>query len=238
MKTTKVIILILVVILVFTGCTQLNLKPQTTEVSEIIDFTDKMIATPKPDNVNALFNLNNNKWSGGVFRLLYITNVSYNPMSGAKIEAENEWLSNQFQRAEKVKMFYTEITKIISDISKEDVGKDNSAVYFPVAKELNRLSQSTANKKILLIHSDLMENTTGMSFYDKQTLSLLKTNSDSIKKYFESQMELKKMDGIKIYLIYQPINIREDEDYKVVSNFYKNLFESKGAEVEITASLN
>ena len=238
MKDTYIIITIFAVMLLFLGCTELNIKPQTIDISEIVDFTDPLIAKPNPDEAISLFNLNNNKWSGGNFRLLYITNVSYNPMFEARIEAENEWLSNKFQRAEKVKKFNSEINKIVSGLSKEVVGKDNSSVYFPIAKELNRLSQSSATTKVMLIYSDLMQNTVEMSFYDKQKFNLLKTNPDLIKKYFDSQTELKNLSGIKIYLIYQPANTTADENYRIVSSFYKNLFESKGAEVEITANVN
>ena len=175
---------------------------------------------------------------GVYFCLLYITNVSYNPSYETNIEPENQWLSNQFQRNEKINNFYANINKIINDSSNETIGKDNSAVYFPIAEELNRLSQSKATTKEMFIYSDLMENTNEFSFYDKITFELLKDKPDKIKNYFESQITLSNLNGIKIFLIYQPTNTKQDEDYKVVSNFYENLFQSKGAKVEITANVN
>jgi len=238
MKTKDLIIIALAVILIVTGCSRINLKTKTIEISAIVDITDPFIAKPKPEEIISLFNLNNDKWNGADFRLLYISNVSYNPMFGAKIAPENEWLSNQFQRAEKVKKFTTEITNIISNTASETIGKDNSAVYFPIAKELNRLNQSKATTKVLLIYSDLMENTDELSFYNKWTFEQLKTNPDAIQQYFESQMKMENLNGIKVYLIYQSTNTKKDEDYKVVSGFYKNWLESKGATVEITANLN
>ena len=238
MKTTYSIIIVLTAMLLLAGCTKINFKPQTTEVSEIVDITDPLIAKPKPDDSVALFNLNNNIWEGGVFRLMYITNVSYNPMFETKIDAENEWLGNKFQRAIKVKKFYSDINQIISGATMQETCKDNSAVYFPIASELNRLSQSTADKKFLLVYSDLMENTSTMSFYDSKNLELIKTNPDKIKQYFDSQMKLSNLSGITVYLIYQPKNTMDDEQYRIVSNFYENLLESKGAVVQITASIN
>ena len=239
MKTVHVIsIAVLVIIILFTACSKLNTKPKTIEISAIVDITDPLIAKPKPEEAISVFNLNNDKWKGADFRLLYITNVSYNPMFEAKIESENEWLSNQFQRAEKVKKFHTEITKIISNTTTKTVGKDNSAVYFPIAKELNKLSLSKSTTKTILIYSDLMENTDELSFYNKWTFEQIKTKPDAIQQFFESQLKLSDLNGIKIYLIYQPTNTKQDEDYKVVSGFYKNWLESKGAMVEITANLN
>ena len=57
-----------------------------------------------------------------------------------------------------------------------------------MAKELNRLSQSTEDKKFLLVYSDLMENTDEISFYDSKNLDSIKTNPEKIKQYFDSQI--------------------------------------------------
>ena len=83
-----------------------------------------------------------------------------------------------------------------------------------------------------------MENTDEMSFYDKEKFALLKTNPNMIKKYFDSQVLLASLQGININIIFQPNGISENEQFQVVSEFYKNLFESKGAKVEITANIN
>jgi len=131
-----------------------------------------------------------------------------------------------------------DINIIISNSETESVGKDNSAVYFTIAKELNRLSHSKTTTKLMLVYSDLMENTPGMSFYDSDTFTKIKSAPNTIQHYFESQQKLTNLNGIKVYLIYQPENTKQDEDYKVVSGFYKNWLESKGAIVEISANLN
>jgi hypothetical protein len=217
------------------ACTSQNLV--ISEVVVLRDITDKQLAQPNVDEILSLFNLEN-KWNGGIFRFTDLTNVSYNQTVEIKLQARNEWLSNELDRDKEIKQFKNNISETISNSEKEAVGKDNSSVYFPIAKELNRLSQSTSTKKVLLVYSDLMENTAEMSFYDNQNYSLLKTNPGSIRKYFDSQFRLNNLSEIKIYLVYQPLNIGEDEIYKVVSGFYKNLFESKGAEVEITAGIN
>jgi len=238
MKTTYVIIAACIAILLLTACTNLGFKAQTTAVSEIVDITDPLVAKPKPNNAISLFDLNNNMWSGGDFRLLYVTNVSYNPMFEAKIESENQWLSNKFQRTDKIKTFYANIQTIVSNTATQVVGKDNSAVYFPIANELNKLGQSTASEKYLIVYSDLMENTSTLSFYNKEIFNVLKTKPEEIKRYFDSQMKLSNLSGITIYLIYQPINAMDDEKYRIISGFYKTLFESKGAIVEIMATVN
>jgi hypothetical protein len=238
MKTTFTIVSIIAGIFILAGCARFNNTSDTTEVVVIRDITDSMTAIPNADEISTLVNLNKELWNGAKFRHVNLTDVSINKIHETSIDSENEWLGNKFKRRENVKAFYSEITRIVSDASKEKIGKNNSSLYLPIAKELNRLSQSTAGKRVLLIYSDLMENTDEMSFYENNEFNLLKTNPDSVKRYFDSQMVLKNIDGLKIYLVFQPLNIKEDEIYKVVADFYKNLFESKGATVEITASIN
>jgi hypothetical protein len=154
------------------------------------------------------------------------------------INAENHWLGNEFDREKKVKDFYAQITQILTNLEKETNGKDNSSIYIPIANELNRLSQNTALKRILLVYSDLMENTEELSFYNKSKFSLLQSDPDTIQKYFLAEVPLQKLNGITIYLIYQPSDPKTDEEYQIISGFYKKLFESKGATVLITANIN
>ena len=54
---------------------------------------------------------------------------------------------------------------------------------------------------------------------------------------WEAQSKLPTLAGITVYLIYQPKDANDDAVYHVVSNFYKQLLESKGATVRIEANL-
>ena len=235
MKRIITVIIAVTAIALMVACT--SQSPEITEVVVLRDITDRHLAQPNADEILTLFNPKN-KWDGRVFHFTDLTNVSYNQAIDVKLEAKNEWLSNELDRDKEIKQFKNKVSEIIVDNEKETVGKDNSSAYFPIAKELNRLSQSSSTEKILLIYSDLMENTREMSFYDKGRLNLLKTNPDRVKKYFDSQIELRNLIGIKIYIIFQPNEIKEDEQFKAVSGFYKTLLESKGAQVEIAASIS
>jgi len=210
----------------------------STDITVMRDITDTQISQPKLADISTLLNLDNSKWDGAFFRFVDITDVSYNHISETKIDPENQWLGNELDREKKVKQFYIDINQILTNAGTEKVGKVNSSIYKPIATELNRLSQSPSQKRFLLIYSDLEENTDKLSFYDKKTINLLRTDQDSIRKYFEALSPLKNLTGIKVYLIYQPKNNEADDQYQLIASFYKTLLESKGATVEITANIN
>jgi hypothetical protein len=234
MKRIIIALAVVAVIFLIADCT--SQSPVITEVSVLRDITDRHLVQPDADGILSLFSLQS-RWNGGVLHFSDLTDVSFNQAKEVRLEARNEWLSNEIDRDKEIKGFKSSIAEIITSNGKKSTGKDNSSVYFPIAKELNRLNQSSSTRKVLLIYSDLMENTDEMSFYDERKFNLLKADPDSVKGYFDSQVELKTLNGIRIYIIFQPNGIEEDNQFKAVSGFYKKLLEGKGAEVEISASI-
>jgi hypothetical protein len=210
--------------------------PPITDISVFRDITDKHLAQPKADEILSLLDFSGDrKWNGAAFRFSDLTDVSFNRVSEASIENANQWLSNEIERDKEIQKFKDDVSKTIS--TNEPIGKEHSSVYFPIASELTYLSQSRADRKILLVYSDLMENDLDISLYSKQELELLNTNLDSLKGIFEKRKALSSLQGIEVYFIYQPNNAVEDKDYRLVSDFYRSLLESKGAIVHISANL-
>lgn len=235
MKTTITILLLSTAVFI-TACS-ITPKPVTTEVIALRDITEPHLVQPKAEDILPLYEFDKNQWNGGVFSFSDITQVSFNRAEQVSIDTEPEWLSNRFQREKKVKTFQEGIESILTKAGQTPVGKNNSSVYFPIAGALNALSQSSAERKYLLLYTDLMENEPGLSFYRKGKLRELDTDSDSLRIVFENQIMLSPLKGITIYLLYTPADPVQDEQYKIVSKFYKNLFEDKGAAVKVTPNI-
>jgi hypothetical protein len=235
MKTT-ILILLFSIAIVITACT--TSQTSTTEVAVFRDITDQFTLHPKADDILGLYDFDKSKWNGGIFHFSDITQVSLNISEETKLQSENQWLSNEFQREERIKLFQKSITDILTNAEQTPVGKNNSSVYFPIATELNRLAQSKSEKKYLLIYSDLMENTADVSFYNKNTIEQIKTDPEAVRKQFEQLQALLNLNGIRIYFIYQPIDTESDKAFTIVSGFYKKLLEDKGATVTISANIN
>ena len=235
----KTVIIILVILLasIATGFYTYQ-SPITTEMSVLRDITDMHLAQPGTNEVSKLFDLSGeNMWNGVLFRFSNVSDVSYNQTSETKIEAVNKWLSNEIERSKQIKQFQNELSQIITDGAGDRTGKDYSSVYLPLARELKKLSESKGQKKIFLVFSDLMQNDFDVSLYDKKEFELIQSNPDSLKQLFEKQEPMPVLTGIQIYLVYQPENAEKDKRYRIVSEFYKNLFEEKGATVHIQANL-
>ena len=210
--------------------------PVTTEVTLLRDITDPVMSAPSSNEIFSLFDFSNKeKWNGAVFRFLDITDVSLNSVSQISIPPENKWLSNEPERDRQIRKFEDSLNSIVSNT--ENVGKMHSSVYIPLSRELARLSQSKSQERILIVYSDLMENNPGLSFYRSNEFSILENNPDSIRKTFERWQPLPPLSGIEIDIVYHPKDVSTDAAFKVVSAFYKNMLEQKGARVTISANL-
>ncbi len=213
-------------------------EPGTTEVSVFRDLTEKHLSQPSDKEIIDVYQLHENRWKGGIFRFSNVTDVSFNQWQEVNIDPVNQWLSNELERRQQVKKFEDTISFIISSSDKDSIGKEYSSVYFPIVAELNRLSQSKSETKKLLVYSDLMENELDVSLYAKGVFDLLRSNPDSLESIFEKKQPLSDLKGIEVYFIYQPADVKKDKEFRIVSAFYKELFEEKEATVFIKANLN
>lgn len=230
MKTTITILLLSTAIAAVMAYT----APQAeiTEISVLGDITDSMLAQPKAEEILPLFGTS--LWNGRIFRYRNISDVDYNRARQISLESEQMWFSNSLMREKKVENFRKEAETILAG-AKDSSGRSHTSAYIPIAMELNLLAKSKAQKRILLVFSDLMENGTGISFYGKP--EIIKNHADSLMKYFEEVMPLEPLDGIAVYLIYEPQDNQDSERFRAVSEFYRTMLESKGAEVIIGANL-
>ena len=235
MKTTIIIILLSIAILLI-GCTTTN-QSITTNTVVLMDVTDKFLSRPVASDILQLYGFDKNQYNGGVFQLSDLTKVSFNVTQEVKVAKVNQWLSNQFQRDKEISAFENKVTDTIAQAESTPAGENNSSIYFPVANALNELAQSNADKKYALIYSDLMENTPQLSFYSKNTLKEVKEKPDAIRNLLESQVQLQSLSGITIYLMYEPTNSLQDEEFKIVSKFYSDFFENYGATVIVAPNL-
>ena len=213
--------------------------PTVTRVAVLKDITQKHLAVPDATEVISLFDFTgDNKWNGADFEFGDLSDVSYNKFSEAKINTADMWLSNELDRDKEIKGFKEKISKIITLAGNDTIGRRNSSIYLPIARKLNELAQSKAQRKILLIYSDLMENTIGVSLYNKKTLEILQTNPETIEKQFEQLQALQNLAGVEVYFIYQPTDSESDKVFTLVSAIYKRLLEDRGATTKISANIN
>ncbi|MCG3167174.1 MAG: hypothetical protein POELPBGB_02958 [Bacteroidia bacterium] len=198
----------------------------------LIDKTDTF-QTPNWTDVKEKFGLKTNKWKGVKCSFIPLTNLRLNKEYTAILEPKNKWLNNEIVRNDEISNFSKNLDSAISEIASLPVGIDKSSVYLPFARKLNSLAESEIWTLELHIVSDLMENSKEISFYDPRTLALIQTHPDVIIKQLQNLCPLKSLRYITIHIYFIPQTEKQDEQFEIVSRFYKTMLEQKGATVII-----
>ncbi len=235
MKTTLIVFLI-IVSSIAVGIAFFQ-KGQTAEISVLSDITDSLSAKPDTSAILTYYDLENQKWNGAVFRFSTISDVSLNKYKIRDLETAIELLSSELDRDKAIRKFKSDITSVLDQNDQNLAGKDHSSVYRPIATELIRLKESQAQTKILMIYSDLMENESAFSMYEKKNFQLAEKNPKAVIELFQRQVLLPDLNGISVYFIYQPTTPIQDHQFIVISQLYATMLREKGATVFIRANL-
>jgi hypothetical protein len=214
-------------------------KRTTTDIPVLVDVTEPLLAWPDAKEIVKFYEFDTDEMQGASFRLTIVSDVSINrqivfslPAAGKSFE------TNRYTRKREVAQFETDVTGSITALTSDTIiGRDRSSVFIPIARELVRLSQSTAERRALIIYSDLMENTADITFYDRKTLALMRTHPETIRAQLITKASLADLTGVEVHIVYQPKDAAADDTFRIVSGFYKTMLEEKGATVSIGANL-
>ena len=214
-------------------------RPQTTEVFVLWDITEPHQPVPEARSVLQLYGLDKDPSRGAIFRFSFVNDLQLNQETVFELPASAQnVLSNQFDRKREIDRFVSNVTAFLDSLAMDTVGREQSALYVPIAQTVNILAQSSSDRKILLLYSDLRENTARLSFYDKRTIAQMQADSARLASTLESEEPLGELSGIEVYILYQPRDVADDVSFATVSRFYRGLFTAKGATVTVAASLN
>lgn len=218
----------------FSACTT---KPYSQEISIIVDQTETYFRHFTLDELRKVSAITCSENNGEHISFHPITEFGFNEEKSFKLDpVENLLMGNDFEREREVLEYFSGIDSTVTEFKNGKEERIGSVIYKILAEELNRLNESMADKRILIINSDLMEKSF-IDFYSYATFSELQRNPEKIQKVLLEKYTLKDLTGIEVYIIYMPIDKSDSEKFEIVSDFYKVLLQSHGAKVNVKGSL-
>lgn len=190
------------------------------------------------DKLTRLFGLDSDPLVQAEYFQSLITEVHLNKEYSAILPPADLDNFNKFKRKNAIKKFLSKIDIANQDLQNAKFGRPQSSIFLPVAKTINKLAKTKANKQILVVQTDLFENTFILSKYDKSQMNKIENKPQSLEQVLDKETPIfSRLDNMTIYIINQP-KTDTDKDFYIISNIYKNWLESKGAKVSIMANLN
>ena len=100
------------------------------------------------------------------------------------------------------------------------------------------MAESNADKQLVIIQSDMLDNSFIFSAYDKGKMAQLEKSPDFLAKLLDQHapITVQSLDKMKVLIVYQP-NASTDYTFRIISERYKAYLQNKGATVEIVANL-
>jgi hypothetical protein len=217
------------------GCDE---ESRTQDITIINDQTEIYFNGVSFDDYKRVSILSSNLNNGEHLHLGNFTETGFNKFYDFQIEViENPLNGNDYLRKQEIDSFYANVLEAFLALDSTGKEQKGSVIYKVIAEELNRLSESKANEKILIINSDLYEKSSLADFYLTDTLASIVKHPETMMRVFQDKYPLKNLQGIKVYIIYEPLNQEDSNKFELVSGFYKNLLTSRGAVVSIQGSL-
>lgn len=218
-----------------------------SQITALGDITDPHSLRPLPDPILALYQFDKDKNKEGVFRFRCIEDLHLNPVvefhlpDGKSAEATNR-NGDPHYREKSILSFYAKIRTSLSDfrlVNDSAQSKQYSECFSTIAEELTILGESEATKKILLVFSDLQENSAVFSCYRSENQSLLQSDPKKVGDLLNEQYHLPDdLTGIRVIFIYRPNTREEDQRYKNMNEAYRYLLENRHAQVQTQANNN
>lgn len=173
------------------------------------------------------------KWSKHQFKIRYIGDVLYTENLVKTLAAAKPTTSNIYLRNSLIKDYIKDIQQDIKEAQNLPFEKNHSLVFETITHELQLLQQSEAARKMLIITSDLIENSAWLSLYEAENYHLLLHETEHIFELYKERFTPMDLSGIEVYFTYQANNYQEGKTYEKLVDIYKKLLEENGAKVHI-----
>ena len=229
----KKIILFLGILMMMVSCVD-NEQVTNTDLYIYLDYTEGQDYSEQlDDDVDkylALMNISEQSDRGsGKVRLYPLHDVSSSVSKSVKLkEGLSKMEGNRYIRQKELDTFKAKLIKKAEDINTAYTGKplNHSYIFSPLCKGIKKLSHSDADRKVIVIYSDMLENSDLANFHSK------KLSYDKLKTQFDSACDLDDVSDVEIYIVH-PVNKTIDKKIRMAENFWSKYLNEKGMDSDM-----
>lgn len=176
---------------------------------------------------------------GGYIRLTALNALSQNTVHTATLPPADAAVlgPNPKIRKDEIKAFQQQVSVMFDNFGRayrKDAGQ--SKIYQGLCRELTRLADDKADRKIMVVYSDFLENSPLFSLYPPHNLKYLQDPVQFADSVLRQDCPLPRLDSIDIYLVAYRTE-SNDEAVNQALKFWETVLEHAGARVETGAGL-
>lgn len=229
----KSIIAYIIIVAMLISCKGTHKPQPITSVKLLIDQTGDLQAVPKAEQIHKLYDLRRRTERGGSFTVKTITDLEYSPSVTFAIEPQALLMQNPGLRKKGINDFEAKITLTLAQVSLQPVGKSRSQIYAPIIQSLHEISKEDVDEKIVLVTSDLAENSI-FSMYKPADMRLLLDSPDAVATRLGTYGTLGDMTGVTVQFSFTAPDYESSQRHSLMASWYKRQIEAKGGKVFIS----
>lgn len=215
--------------LILLGISCESTPPTETELYVYLDFTEGQDYGSRfaedIEQYTELLNLTEEGSSNfGKVKIFPLYDVASARSKTVKLKAgKGEFEKNVLLRKKDIEKFQTQLLQTLEEMNAEYTGKElnSSHIFEPMCKGIRKLNKSEADRKVILMYSDMLENSDIANFHSK---------SGSSKKWlerFDAACDPEDVSDLEMFVVY-PVDKKNDAKITKAADFWANYFADKG----------
>ena len=209
--------------LVATGCTPSQDK-QDKFVFALVDKTDSPRVLTNYEKALAKIQVSLQGGGRVIISPIWETKQKISPWLDETLESESI-LDNPLERQEKVRVFRKNLERGMSDALHSPYGAEKSAILHTLVKVSEIMASVPADKKVLLILSDMLENSDEVNFYRSRKL---RSDPSAVLKDISAKAGIPNLVGVNVYIVTSS-GIGDDILAEHVEKFWRLYFGKTGS---------
>lgn len=241
---SKVLIITLLCFLLLGACTVRNQEQNRSYAIAVVDDqTDPILAHPYAEPILSFLSLSDNLNASVDFQYKIISDRVLMPdthitlPNGEGTEKLNTGDEVMFREKLVLHFFDTLRSCFAENKRKSDTSHYfNSECFRKISEAISNVSANDAEIRLVLIYSNLQENSNLFNCYSKANMLLAESYPKNVVTLFKNTNQVPtNLSGISVTFIYQPVNREDEHTFMIMATVYKSLLEEYGATVYIQA---
>jgi len=212
------------------GCQEA--PPTQTDLYIFLDYTEGQHYDLEED-VDKYFELMNiteeNNRNFGQVRVFPIYDVASSVSQSVKLkEGKSKLEGNKYLRQKELDAFKTKLVGKVESFNNMHTGKSLKAshIFQPISKGMKKMEKSDADRKVMLIYSDMLENSQLANMHGAQL------NFTKVKTNFDQHWKGEDISDIEMYIVY-PIDKNNDTKIRKAGEIWRQYLMEKGMDEEL-----
>lgn len=220
-----------------TGCSRVTDPLSGIAVTVMVDITDNSIYhITGADLFNRCYP-DDSQFEELWLSIYPISDIRLTPQYICTIPRQSFLFGNSTLRARDIKRYENTVDTMLQKLYSDQQELHHSRIMIPLARCAKELMKRTEKERFLIVDSDLMENTEAWNCYAPGSMRQVKEDPKKVLKKMLQGEDFPDVRGLTVYLLHMPGSVKDDDQYWVMSDFFRNVLEEHGARVIVFSNL-